>query len=161
MTLMCFLRSDAIEGLVHLLPAVGEFVAKRCPHLEDAIGESKFENRAGDRWIGALVTEIEMLPRLRATGFVFHDLQRLRILGGVDHGTPGADDSEEPGVGFPRSNPFCVHRYWELVVLLIDLPVDGGIVPGSAWDKSPFAVGTFPDDFAQLGVNPCREPAKP
>src|ERR1700722_11553435 len=121
MALMGLLRGDAIKGLLHLFPAVGELVAKRCPHLEDTVGEPELEDRPGDRWIRALVPEIARWPRLQTPPFVDHDLQRFRILGGVHHGTPGPDHSEEPGVGLARSNPFCMHRDWKLVIILIDL----------------------------------------
>src|ERR1700730_6099025 len=160
MALMGLLRGDAIKGLLHLFSTVGEFVAKRRPHLEDTVGEPELEDRPGDRWIRALVPEIEMLPRLRAPRFVVHDLQRFWILGGVDHGTPGTDDSEEPGVGFARSNPFCMHRDGELVIILIDLAIDGCVIPRPAGDKTAFAIGTFLDDFAKLSANPRWEPAE-
>src|ERR1700728_4538197 len=161
MALMRFLRRDAIKRLLHLCPAVAQFVAKRRPHLEDAIREAELENRAGDRWIRTLVTEVNMLPGLRAARLVLHNLQSLRIFGGVGHGTLGANDPDEPAVSFARSNPLCLNCYRESVIFLIDLAKDRRIIPRPARNERAFAIRAFPHDFAELRMNVRREPAEP
>jgi hypothetical protein len=85
MTLVCFFRSYTIERLLHSGPAVYEFIAKRCPHLQDRVRKTKLKNRTGDGWIGALITKIDVLPRLDSAWFILHDLERARIFGGEGH----------------------------------------------------------------------------
>src|ERR1700688_3828570 len=104
MTLMCLLWCDAIKGLLHLFPAVGELIAKRCPHLKDAVREPELEDRGGDCRIRALVAEINVLPRLRAAFLVFHHSECLGVLSRIRHRALGADDPDKPRIDFARSN---------------------------------------------------------
>jgi hypothetical protein len=48
---MRLLRRGAIKRLSHLLASMSQLIAKRCPHLENAVRESEFKNTARDRRI--------------------------------------------------------------------------------------------------------------
>src|SRR5271166_2996278 len=108
--LMRFVGSSAVERLKHLLSAVGQFIAKCRPHLEDAVRKAEFENVSGDRRISALVPQVDLLPCLRSTGLIFHHTQCLRILGRKRHRPPFSKYSDKPSIAteavkrFPESS---------------------------------------------------------
>src|SRR6476646_8443151 len=106
MGLIGFLWRHTIKRLLHFGTPVGQFVTERRPHLEDAVSEPEFEDRTGDRWIGALVAQINMLPGLGSARFVIHDPQGFWILGGVGHGTLGPNHPNDTAVPFPRRDQF-------------------------------------------------------
>ena len=46
------------------------------------------------------------------------------------------------------------------MVFQINLSIDRRVIPGPAWNQIPFRVRSFPDNLAQLSVNPVREPTE-
>src|ERR1700740_532772 len=115
MALARFFRGYTIERLVHAASSVHSFITKCCPHLQNTIRKTKLKNGTGDCWIGALITKIDVLPRLYSAWFIIHDLERARIFGGEGHRSLRPHNLKEPGIGFSRSNALGVQRDRETV----------------------------------------------
>lgn len=72
MGLVCLLGGRAIKRLLHIVPAMGQFVAIRSPHLENAVGETKLKNSSRNCRICALITQVDLLPGLNTARLIFH-----------------------------------------------------------------------------------------
>mgnify|MGYP003575040640 CR=1 FL=1 len=146
---------DAAEAVVEL---AGAFGGVGGPHLEEAVGEAAFENGAGDGGEGGLVAEVEAGPALFPGAF--EGPEGFGVFGAVADAAVGAEDFDEPGVGFAGGKAFGFEAHGDFVAVDVDFGVEDGVVPGVARGHAAFAVGTLGVDFLELGIDAKGFPAE-
>src|ERR1035437_4752327 len=127
--------------------SMDNLVEKRGRHLQNGVGESELENLARDRFEGAGVTQVDLLPALFSAG-VGQEFEPFGVFCGEPSRRLRAVDLDIPSVLLAGGDPLGLERPRESRPLaVLGFTQECGIVPRLAWHHPTFSIRALLDDF--------------
>lgn len=141
-----FIGRGATEAAVE---QAGAFHQVGGPHLLDDVGETGFEDAAGDGLEGRAETEVGALPELFLAAF--EEPEGLGVRSAVADAAVGAEDLDIPGVGGAGHEALHLEAHGDFVAADLDPGVEEGVVPGIAVRDAALTVRALRVALLELG----------